>query len=75
MVVRRFKKCGISLPLDGSENKKAHIESIKYYQFKKAYKITELQLESECKNQDEGEDDYNVEYDCSAEVKPSTGFN
>ena len=57
------------------KNKNVHIESIEYYQFTKAYKISELQRESECKNEDEGEDDYNFEYDCSAEVKPSTGFN
>ena len=63
MVVRSFKKCGISLPLDESENGEVHIESVEDYQFPTANEITEFQLESESENEDDDEDDYEVDYD------------
>ena len=61
MVVRSFKKCGISLLLDGSENGNVHIESIE--EFPTANEITEFQLESESENEDDEEDDYEIDHD------------
>ena len=42
MVERSFKKYGISLYLDGSENGEIHIESIEEYELSTANEITEF---------------------------------
>ena len=47
MVVRSFKKCGIYLSLDGSENGEIHIESIEEDDLPTANEITEFELDSE----------------------------
>ena len=47
MVVRSFKKCGISLSLDGSKNGEIHIESIEEDYLPTANEITEFELDSE----------------------------
>ena len=53
MVVRSFKKCGISLSLDGSKNGKIHIESIEEYELPTANEITEYKLDSESEIEDD----------------------
>ena len=45
MVVRSFKKCGISLSLDGSENGEVHIEGIENYEMPSPNGIDEFQLD------------------------------
>ena len=42
MVVRSFKKCGISLSLDGFENEEIHIESIEEYELPTAKSAFEI---------------------------------
>ena len=44
MVVRRFKKCGISLSLDGSKNGEIHIESIRNTNCQQLMKYLNLNL-------------------------------
>ena len=34
MIIRSFKKCGISIPVDGSENSQVHIHCLKDYAIK-----------------------------------------
>ena len=46
MVVRSFKKCGISLSLDSFENGEIHIGSIEEYELPTANEITEFELDS-----------------------------
>ena len=53
MVARSFKKCGISLSLDGSENGEIHIESIEEYELPTANEITEFELDSESEIEDD----------------------
>ena len=65
MVVRTFKKCGISLSLDGSENGEIHIESIEEYELPTASKITEFELDSESEIEDD-EDNLEVTDSCSS---------
>ena len=72
MVVRSFRKCGISLLLDGSENGDVHIESMEDYQFPTANEIIEFQLESESENEDDGKDDYEIDHDCNDEAENSS---
>ena len=47
MVVRSFKKCCISLSLDGSENGEIHIKIIGEYELPTANEVTEFELDSE----------------------------
>ena len=63
MVVRSFKKCGISLSLDGSENGEIHIESIEEYELPTASEITEFELDSESEIEDDG-DNFEVTDSC-----------
>ena len=60
MVVCSFKKCGISLSLDGSENGQIHIESIEEYELPTA----EFELDSESEIEDD-EDNFEVTDGCS----------
>ena len=60
MVVCNFKKCGISLSLDGSENGQIHIESIEEYELPAA----EFELDSESEIEDD-EDNLEVTDSCS----------
>ena len=53
MVVRSFKKCGISLFLDGSENGEIHIERIEEYELPTANEITEFELDRENEIEDD----------------------
>ena len=70
MVVRSFKKCGISLSLDGSENGEVHIESIKEYELPTANEITEFELDSESEIEDD-EDNFEVTDSCSSSKNES----
>ena len=65
MVVRSFKKCGISLSLDGSENGDFHIETIEEYQLPTADEITEFELDSESEIEDD-EDNFEVTDSCGS---------
>ena len=65
MVVRSFKKCGISLSLDGSENGEIHIESIKEYELPTDNEITEFELDSESEVEDD-EDNFEVTDSCGS---------
>ena len=60
MVVCSFKKCGISLSLDGSENGQIHIERIEEYKLPTA----EFELDSESEIEDD-EDNFEVTDSCS----------
>ena len=53
MVVSSFKKCGISLSLDGSKNGEIHIESIDEYELPTANEIAEFKLDSESEIEDD----------------------
>ena len=70
MVVRSFKKCGISLYLDGSENGEIHIESNEEYELPTANKITEFELDSESEIEDD-EDNFEVTDSCSSSKNES----
>ena len=37
-IIRSFKKCGLSVALDGSENDEANIEGLPEYQMPSAFK-------------------------------------
>ena len=66
MVVCSFKKCGISLSLDGSENGQIHIESIEEYELPAA----EFELDSESEIEDD-EDNFEVTDSCSSSKNES----
>ena len=70
MVVCSFKKCGIFLSLDGSENGEIHIESIEEYELPTANEITEFELDSETKIEDD-EDNFEVTDTCSSSKNES----
>ena len=70
MVVRSFKKCGISLSLNGSENREIHIESIAEYKLTTANEITEFELDSETEIEDD-EDNFEVTDSCSSSKNES----
>ena len=70
MVVRSFKKCGISLSLGGSNNGEIHIESIEEYELPTANEITEFELDSESKIKD-GEDNFEVTDSCNSSKNES----
>ena len=72
MVVRSFKKCGISLSLDGSENGEIRIESIEEYESPTANEITEFELDSEDEIEDD-EDNFEVTDSCSSSKNESCG--
>ena len=67
LVVHSFKKCGISLSLDGSENGEIHIESIEEYELPTANEITKFELDSES----EIEDNFEVTDSCSSSKNES----
>ena len=71
MVARSFKKCGISLSLDGSENGESHIESIEEYELPTANEITEFELDSEKKIEDD-EDNFELNDSCSSSKNESS---
>ena len=70
MVVRSFKKCGISLSLDSSENGEIHIESTEEYESPTANEITEFELDSESEIEDD-EDNFEVTDSCSSSKNES----
>ena len=70
MVVQSFKKCGISLSLDGSKNGEIHIESIEEYELPMANEITEFGLDSKSKIEDD-EDNFEVTNSCSSSKNES----
>ena len=70
MVVRSFKKCVISLSLDGSKNGEIHIESIEEYELPTANEITEFELDSESEIED-NEDNFEVTDSCSSSKNKS----
>ena len=72
IVVRSFKKCGISLSLDGSENEEIHIESIEEYELPTANEITESELDSESEIEDD-EDNFEVTDSCGSSKNESCG--
>ena len=53
MIVRSFKKCRISLSLNGSKNGEIHIESIEEYELPTANEITKFELDSESEIEDD----------------------
>ena len=53
MIVHSFKKCGISLSLNGSKNGEIHIESIEEYELPTANEITKFELDSESEIEDD----------------------
>ena len=53
MIVRSFKKYGISLSLNGSKNGEIHIESIEEYELPTANEITKFELDSESEIEDD----------------------
>ena len=53
VVVRSFKKCVISVSLDGSKNGEIHIESIEEYELSTANEITEFKLDSKSEIEDD----------------------
>ena len=65
MVAHNFKKCGISLSLYRSENGEIHIESIEEHELPTANEITEFELDSENKIEDD-EDNFEVTDSCSS---------
>ena len=69
-VVYSFKKRGISLSLDGSENGEIHIESIEEYELPTANEITEFELDSESEIEDD-EDNFEVTDSCSSSKNES----
>ena len=70
MVERSFKKYGISLYLDGSENGEIHIESIEEYELPTANEITEFELDSKSEIEDD-EDNFEVTNSCSSSKNES----
>ena len=70
LVLRSFKKCGISLSLGGSENGEIHIESIEEYEVPTANEITEFELDSESEIEDD-EDNFEVTDSCSSSKNES----
>ena len=70
MVVRTFKKCGVSLFLAGSENGEIHIESIEEYQLPTANEITEFELDSRSEIEDD-EDNFEKTDSCSSSKNES----
>ena len=70
MVVRSFKKCGISLSLDGSKYGEIQIESIEEYELPKANEITEFERDSESEIEDD-EDNFEVTDSCSSSKNES----
>ena len=70
IVVRSFKKCGISLSLDGSENGEIHIENIEEYELPTANEITEFKLDSEIEIEDD-EDNFEETDSCSSSKNES----
>ena len=70
MIVRSFKKCGISLSLNGSKNGEIHIESIKEYELPIANEITEFELDSESEIEDD-ESNFEVTNSCSSSKNES----
>ena len=72
VVVRSFKKCGISLSLDDSENGEVHIESIDEYELLLANEKTEFELDSESEiEDDEHEDNFEKTDSCSSSKNKS----
>ena len=70
MIVRSFKKCGISLSLNGSKNGEIHIESIEEYELPTANEITEFELDSESEIEDD-EGNFEVTNSCSSSKNES----
>ena len=70
MVVRSFKKCGISLSFDGSKNGEIHIESFEEYELSAADEITEFELDSESEIEDD-EDNFEMTDSCSSSKNES----
>ena len=65
-VIRSFKKCDVSLTLDGRENDEINIEGIPDYEMPQAYEMdgsAEFHLESE----DDSEDNAYEEAECEAD--------
>ena len=50
MIDQRFKKCGITLALDGSENTDLNIEWLEDYKMSSVEEAYEFQLQSESSN-------------------------
>ena len=70
MIVRSFKKCGISLSLNGSKNGEIHIENIEEYELPIANEITEFELDSESEIEDD-EGNFEVTDGCSSSKNES----
>mgnify|MGYP001799245490 FL=1 len=68
IIVRSFKKCGISLAVDGSENSAVNIEGIPNYQMPAANddSVMDFRLESDESDvdKDDDEDKFETSVDC-----------
>ena len=67
-VIRSFKKCGVSLTLDGKENDEINIEGIPDYEMMQADEIdgaadVEFHLESEDDSEDNADEEAEYEAD------------
>lgn len=67
-VIRSFKKCGVSLTLDGKENDEINIEGIPDYEMPQADEIdgaadVEFHLESEDDSEDNADEEAEYEAD------------
>ena len=61
-IIRSFKKCGLSVALDGSENDEANIEGLPEYQMPSAFvQDNECVLDNDDKSEKEDEDKDNAE--------------
>ena len=63
-IIRSFKKCGLSVALDGSEDDQVNIEGIPNYQTPKAFGDgPEFALLDDSDEDDSGEEDNNEDYE------------
>ena len=70
MVVRSFKKCSVSLSLDGNESGEIHIQSIEEYELPTANEITEFELDNRSEIEDH-KDNFEVTDSCSSSKNES----
>ena len=64
-IIRSFKKCGLSVALDGSENSQVSIDDISNYELPQRFVEEEFKLldDDEDEDKDASENDENDEFD------------
>ena len=72
-IIRSFKKCGLSVALDGSENAKVNIDGIPNQEMPQRFKEKEFKLldNDQDENEDESENNVNNESDLLTDQKIS----